>query len=125
MTTTATLTRPTFRYLGGEGKRNRANADLFHAMLCCAWGDGCSVITGHHISFLFDGDLSTEDEVPSADCLLFDHDIMSALFPADYLRIMATIAPMQRYARENYVRALLCQRFPQLSLSASPVPAAS
>lgn len=109
--------RPTFRYLSGEGKRNRANADLFQAMLLIAWGEGCSVITGHHVSFLFDGDLSTEDEIPSADCLLFDHDVMGTLFPGDYQEIMATIAPLGRYERENVVRRLMIARHPECGLS--------
>lgn len=111
------MKRPTFKYLAGEGKRNRANADLFQALLCLAWGDNCSVITGHHVSFLFDGDLSTEDEVPSADSVLFDHDIMSGVFPDDYLKIMSALAPMPRYDREDYVRALVCKRYPARGLS--------
>lgn len=114
------MNRPAFKYLSGEGKRNRANADLFQAMLCLAWGEGCSVITGHHVSFLFDGDLSTEDEVPSADCVLFDHHIMSQVFPHDYLLVMQAIAPMQRYERENYVRSLLCERYPEVKLVRDP-----
>lgn len=113
MNAVAANVRPTFKFLSGEGKRNRANADLFQAMLIVAWGSGCSVITGHHVSFLFDGDLATEDEIPSADCLLFDHDIMAELFPADYLDIMTHIAPLQRYERENYVRALMIERHPE------------
>lgn len=116
--------RPAFRYLSGEGKRNRANADLYQAMLQIAWGDGCSVITGHHVSFLFDGDLSTEDEIPSADSLLFDHDVMSCLFPADYIDIMRQIAPLRRYARENYVRALMVERHPECGLELKEVHAA-
>lgn len=110
--------RPEFRFLSGEGKRNRANADLFQAMLCLAWGEGCTVITGHHVSFLFDGKLETEDEVPSADCLLFDHDIMSELFPDRYLKIMRRISGMRRYERENYVRQLLLERYPDCKLEA-------
>lgn len=109
--------RPTFKYLSGEGKRNRHNADLFHAMLCIAWGQDCAVITGHHVSFMFDGDLSTEDEVPSADCLLFDHEVMRAIFPGDYRDILQRLALMQRYDRENLVRALVCERYPNVPLS--------
>lgn len=111
-------TRPNFKFLSGEGKRNRANADLFQAILCRAWGNGCSVITGHHVSFLFDGDLATEDEVPSADCLLFDHDIMGELFPEDYLDIMRHISGLVRYEREDYVRGLMLARYPECNLEA-------
>lgn len=113
--------RPTFRYLSGEGKRNRSNADLFQAMLTLAWGSKCSVITGHHVSFLFDGDLSTEDEIPSADTVLFDHAIMGTLFPTDYREIMAKLAPLARYERENATRVLLIERYPECKLSPEPV----
>ena len=115
--------RPTFRYLSGEGKRNRLNADLYQAMLCLAWGEGCQVITGHHVSFLFNGDLETEDEVPSADCLLFDHHIMGCVFGEDAQSVMVAIAPLERYERENYVRALLVEQHPELGLSPDPVHA--
>lgn len=108
--------RPTFRYLSGEGKRNRANADLFQAMLHIAWGEGVTVITGHHVSFLFDGDLATEDEIPSADCLLFDHDVMATLFPADYTQIMVELAPLGRYERENRMRELMIAHHPECGL---------
>ena len=108
--------RPTFKYLSGEGKRNRTNADLFHALLCIAWGEDCAVITGHHVSFMFDGDLSTEDEVPSADCLLFDHEVMREVFPADYRDILGKLAQMERWERENFVRALVCDRYPHMNL---------
>lgn len=109
--------RPTFKYLSGEGKRNRHNADLFQAMLCMAWGDGCSVMTGHHVAFLFDGDLTTEDEVPSADCLLFDLDIMAAVFGDDRDQILTAIALMPRNVREDYVRARFCERHPHVNLA--------
>lgn len=109
--------RPTFKYLSGEGKRNRHNADLFQAILCIAWGEGCSVMTGHHVAFLFDGDLTTEDEVPSADCLLFDLDIMGAVFGDDRDQILVAIATMPRNDREAYVRREFCERYPYLNLS--------
>lgn len=115
------MNRPDFKYLSGEGKRNRANADLFQALLCLAWGDGCTVITGHHVSFLFDGDLSTEDEVPSADTVLFDHHIMARVFPDDYRQIMQKLAPAPRYERENIVRKLVCDRYPEFGLKRAPV----
>ena len=124
MSDTTNNRRPSFRYLSGEGKRNRANADLFQALLCTAWGEGCMVITGHHVSFMFDGDLSTEDEVPSADSVLFDHEIMGAVFGESHaVEIMREIAPLPRYRREDFVRELLCRKNPALNLSREPVPA--
>lgn len=108
------MNRPNVRFLGGEGKRNRANADLYHAMLCMAWGD-CEVIVGHHVNFQFDGDLSTEDEIPSADCLLFDHDIMQAVFGQDALPLMAEIATLRPYEREQRVLSAFQAAYPNHS----------
>lgn len=113
---------PTFKYLSGEGKRNRHNADLFQALLCRAWGMNCSVMTGHHVAFLFNGDLSTEDEIPSADCLLFDLEIMDAVFGVRDRHIMlANLARLPRGAREDYVRAAYRQRYPEDGLAEHPM----
>lgn len=113
--------RPTFKYLSGEGKRNRHNADLFQAILCIAWGGNCTVMTGHHIAFLFDGDLTTEDEVPSADCLLFDLEIMDAVFGWERDSILQTIVTMNRGEREDYVRARLIAHHPEVALAPHPM----
>lgn len=114
------MNRPKHRFLGPEGKRNRANADLFRAMLCVVWGDNCDIITGHHINFQFDGDLSTEDEIPSADCLLFDHDIMCAVFGEKAYEIMRNIAILRPWARENYVRSLFVMLHPEHEVGRDP-----
>lgn len=113
--------RPTFKYLSGEGKRNRHNADLFQALLCQSWGLGCSVMTGHHVAFLFDGDLATEDEVPSADCLLFDLEIMGEVFGTERDAILHAIVTMPRGDRENYVRARFRERYPDTKLAEHPM----
>jgi hypothetical protein len=114
------MARPTFKYLPGEGKRNRSNADLFLLMLCIAWEEDCQVMTGHHIGFMFDADLSTQDEIPAADTLLFDHEVMAQLFPQDYQEVMLHLATLRRYERENYIRKLLCQRYPEHKLDNTP-----
>lgn len=100
------MTRPTVHFLSGEGKRNRANADLYRRLLAIAWGE-CEVIVGHHVAFQFDGDLNTEDEIPSADCLLFDHDIMGAVFGEQALELMQRIALLRPYERETEVARVL------------------
>lgn len=112
--------RPTFHYLSGEGKRNRHNADLFEAILRCAWGD-CSVMTGHHIAFLFEGKLDTEDEVPSADTLLFDLDIMGAVFGQERDAMLMTIARLPRNDREDHVRFRFRELYPEAGLAEHPM----
>lgn len=114
------MARPDFKFLPGEGKRNRKNADLFLTLLCLAWEENCQVMTGHHIGFMFDSDLSTQDEIPAADTLLFDHDVMALLFPQDYQDVMSELALLRRYERENYVRRLVCSRYPGRGLDNSP-----
>lgn len=108
--------RPIFKYLSGEGKRNRHNADLFQALLCIAWGDNCSVMTGHHVAFLFDGDLTTEDEIPSADTLLFDLEIMGAVFGQERDAMLQHIALLPREEREAVVRSRFCELYPEVGL---------
>lgn len=74
-------------WLAFEQARNRKNADLYTAILRRAIAvlsqteaEGVQVIMGHHLTFEMGTDLSTEDEVPAADSMLFDHDIMTAAF---------------------------------------------
>lgn len=110
--------RPATRFLGPEGKRNRANAALYKAMLCVAWGE-CEVIVGHHVNFQFDGDLSTEDEIPSADTLLFDHDIMGAVFGDSAVLLMTQIAAVRPYERERILIAAFNRFHPD---EAVPLP---
>lgn len=101
------MQRPTStHYLGGEGKRNRDHAALFTALLTRAWGE-CEVIVGHHVAFEFAGDLNTEDEIPSADCLLFDHGIMTAVFGEQAIPLMQRIAALKPGEREVEVQRAL------------------
>lgn len=102
------MQRPTniIHFLSGEGKRNRAAADLFQRLLTIAWGN-CQVIVGHHVAFQFDNDLTTEDEIPSADTLLFDHGIMTAVFGEDAIPLMQRIAAMLPGEREAEVQRAL------------------
>lgn len=113
------MNRPTERFLGGEGKRNRHNAALYVAMLNKAWG-ACEVIVGHHINFEFDSNLDTEDEIPSADCLLFNHQIMRGIFGKDAPNIMSHLAGLEPYAREEEVVRQWNERYPDEQLTIPP-----
>lgn len=108
--------RPNAKFLGGEGKRNRHNAGLFCQMLFQAWGD-CDVIVGHHINFLFDKNLETEDEIPAADTLLFDHAIMGCLFGDKMPDVLAHIAVLGPYARERYVAQRFNELYPERAVT--------
>src|SRR5688572_29043208 len=87
-------------FLSVEDKRNRTHAALFARMLRLAYGRDVDVIVGHHVTFEFHGDISTENEIPSADCLLFDHDIMPRIFgrrrAMELMQHLATIPAEER-----------------------------
>lgn len=93
-------------FLSTEGKRNRANADLYLDILRLAYpGERIEVIVGHHICFEFDGDISTENEIPAADTLLFNHDILSRIFGKDKARAyMHHMVDLDDEKREDYLR---------------------
>lgn len=110
--------RPVERFLGGEGKRNRHNAALYTAMLNKAWGT-CEVIVGHHINFEFDSNLDTEDEIPSADTLLFNHQVMMSVFDNPY-EVMREIAAMSPYEREEHLVSLWNQKYPEEPVTLPP-----
>lgn len=88
-------------YLDTEHTRNKKYAALYEELLKKAFpNSGITVMVGHHIGFEFAGDISTENEIPSADCLLFDLGIMARVFgesPAVVLlEQLAVAAPGER-----------------------------
>lgn len=93
-------------FLSTEGKRNRANAALYEDILNLAYpGQKIAVIIGHHICFEFDGDISTENEIPAADTLLFDHEIMGRVFGRDKsLALMQNLVALNADKREEFLR---------------------
>lgn len=91
-------------YLSFEQARNRKHATLYERLLKRAFpGRDETVMVGHHIGFEFSGDIATENEIPSADCLLFDHDIMGACFGGHAQHMMISLAQMKPGEREDFV----------------------
>lgn len=82
-------------WLGSELHRNKHNAVLYVALVKRALhqltGQEVQVLIGHHITFELDGRIETENEIPSADCLMFDHTIMGALFGEQAIGIMVEL----------------------------------
>lgn len=80
-----------------ENDRNAENRELYSAILREVFGVK-DVICGHHLVYQLeekraDGFTYTfVEEVPSADALIFDHDIASKLWPEDYLAKLAALA---------------------------------
>lgn len=72
-------------WLQAENDRNTHHGQLFVDLLKCAFGADEVVMVGHH--FVFEPkaamtalDLTKLNEIPSADTICFDHDIMPAVF---------------------------------------------
>lgn len=92
-------------YLAYENRRNSHHRDLFIALIKAAMGCKEVVIAGHHFVCDFNNDLNTLNEIPSADTLLFDHDVMTEVFGASALDVMSHAARIPVPARDEYVRS--------------------
>ena len=98
-------------YLGYENARNKTHAQLYVAVLRTALGEGSAVLIGHHLTFELDGNIDTENEVPSADCLMFDHDIMKAVFGKGALPLMVALATRPCEQRDELLYKAFTHRF--------------
>jgi hypothetical protein len=89
-------------YLGFENQRNKQHADLYTRFLRAAIPEsGVAVLVGHHVTFEIGGDLMTENEIPSADTLMFDHDLMKAVFGERAIAIMQKLASVPCEERDH------------------------
>jgi hypothetical protein len=95
-------------WLGFENNRNKRNAALYERLIKRAIGaEHVAVLIGHHLTFEINGDLSTENEVPSADCLMFDHFLMGRVFGKHALNIMRNLASVDCEARDTMLDGYL------------------
>lgn len=99
-------------WLGTEHARNKANADLYTRLIQRAVKklSGCesiAVLIGHHLTFELNADLETENEIPSADCLMFDHALMGAVFGEAAVPLMQELAALPCEERDKRLSASL------------------
>ena len=97
-------------YLGVENARNKKYARLYEDLLKRAFGPQHDVLVGHHITFEEHGNIDSENEVPAADTLLFDHEIMCKVFGKERaIWIMRSIClyPADNGERERFVQIQL------------------
>ena len=94
-------------YLETENERNKEHADLYVQLIQRAFGKEAQVMIGHHLSFEFEGKLETENEIPSADTLLFCHEAMKLIFGALYEDVLIDLALTPAEGREEVVREYL------------------
>jgi hypothetical protein len=87
-------------YLGWENSRNKQHAQLYSRIMQLAFGK-CNVLIGHHLTFEFGDDLSTENEIPSADTLMFDHEAMTKVFGVDAPLVMRQLASVPAEQRDQ------------------------
>lgn len=92
-------------FLATENARNRRNARLYCTMLHLAYGKQQDVLIGHHLNFQEHGVIDSINEVPSADTLIFDHEVMHAIFGNDALEVMLHCAKLSNVddAREKFL----------------------
>lgn len=97
-------------YLTFENERNKRYAWLYRDLVQHAFGGDWQTLVGHHVLYQQGSNLETEGEIPSADTLMFDHDIMHAVFGRDCIEIMRELASvpcdqrdalLERYYRER------------------------
>lgn len=90
-------------YTVDENARNHRNAKLFIEMLKVAFtGHEICTMSSHHICFMLDGNFDTIDEIPSADTLMFDHEIMGRIFGVNRsIRLMQYLASLPVTKRDE------------------------
>ena len=94
-------------FLGFENARNKLNAELYTRILKIAYPDQTDVLVGHHLCFEKHGDIQTENEIPSADTLIFDHEIMRAVFPNDWREVLGALARESAETRDDLLKRLV------------------
>lgn len=66
-------------YLTYENARNKANKKLYCDILIAAYPCEQSLLMAHHLCIQLP-EMEDADEIPAADTLIFDHEIMSRAF---------------------------------------------
>lgn len=114
-------------YLGTENARNKKNAKLFEDIIKAAYGNENDVLVGHHLVFEQHGVISTENEIPAADTLIFCHDLMGAIFGDYAVDVMVELAVLPADKRDERLGAIFYEymRLPEeesLKLAVQPYP---
>jgi|ERR1700721_2747195 len=97
-------------FLTQENVRNKHNAVLYTAMIKIAY-PGVEVLIGHHLTFEVPGNLKTENEIPSADTMIFDYHTMEAIFGSDALELMGDLAQCSVPKRDQMLHMVFTRRY--------------
>lgn len=88
-------------YVVDEYTRNVEAKPLYCQLLRAAFGADVAVMVSHHITVMLPD--STVHEIPSADTILFDHNIMSRVFGPGRSQVLMTKLAQTPAARREAV----------------------
>lgn len=98
-------------FLTYENGRNKTHRALYQAILKIAFPkEETPALIVHHLTFTDGG--KEPNEIPSADTLIFDHDIMGRVFGDDAIPVMIDCARVDCTKREKVLAEHLRQRYP-------------
>jgi hypothetical protein len=86
-------------YLSYETARNHTSHSLFTDILHEAFGKADETVIGHHVCFSADGG-DTLQEIPSADSMIFDHDIAKKIWGVGYKDVLSRLAQVPAEERD-------------------------
>ena len=97
-------------YVVDEYQRNIDSKALYTGLLKAAFGHDAIISVSHHISVRLLDAAETVHEIPSADTVLFDHQIMGKVFgKARAVDKMAALARLPPHRREAQVKRWLSE----------------
>lgn len=89
-----------------EDQRNQDAHRTFIRFFHRAFGKDCKIVVAHHLVIIPAGE--TPLEIPSADTLWFDHDLMGKVFGKDDAEtLMQALAARRPESRESFVSFML------------------
>lgn len=100
-------------YLMAENNRNHKNHRLYERLMRLAVGDDARVLVAHHLTFdVAKGGEEEPNEIPSADTLMFCHELMTRVFGPSAMAIMAQLAvrPVEGGERDAHLENMLSLR---------------
>lgn len=102
----ATIPPPVTRVWADENARNAKSGELFKAIIMEVYGAD-QFVAAHHLIFTKDGEIQ---ELPSADMMIFDHDIAKVIWGANYKDVLAKLAVTPIETRDELLGELYAAR---------------
>lgn len=86
-------------YLAYENSRNKTNHELYQRFIRKAVGADADVLVVHHVTYKRPG--HEPNEIPSADTMMFCHDLMEAVFGDYAMSVMSHLARTPAEMRDD------------------------